>query len=106
MTEWSKQTQYEVSNLKSKLSKFSNSIVVCVPPAPWCKKDSRTVEMRKKVNNALKTLARDNLNIKYLDIEQEDEDDEANWEDERHMTEKFTGYVLGKISGKNAGNHR
>ena len=40
------------------------------------------------------------MNIKYLDIEQEDEDDNPNWEDERHMTEKFTAYVLGKISEK------
>jgi hypothetical protein len=100
MSDWSKQTQYEVNALKSKLVEFEKAIVVGVPPAPWCKKNNRTMDMRKKVNNALKTLARDNLNIKYLDIEQEDEDDEANWEDERHMTEKFTAYVLGKITEK------
>ena len=38
-----------------------------------------------KINGAFKTLACDNLNIRYVDIEQEDEDDEANWEDKRHM---------------------
>jgi hypothetical protein len=100
MNEWSKQTQYEVNALKTKLAGFEKAIVVAVPPAPWCKKDNRTLDMRKKINNALKTLTRDNLNIKYLDIEQEDEDDDANWEDERHMTEKFTGYVMGKITEK------
>ena len=56
--------------------------------------------MRKKINQALKAAARDNLNISYIDIEQEDEDDEANREDEQHMTEKFTAYVLGKIAEK------
>ena len=100
MEDWSRQTQSEVRILKEKLSKFETTIMVGVPPAPWCKKTKRTEEMRKKINNAYKTLARENMNIKYLEIEQEDEDDEANWEDERHMTEKFTGYVLDKIAVK------
>ena len=56
--------------------------------------------MRNKINLALKVVARENMNIKYVDIEQEDEDDDANWEDERHMTEKFTSFVLGKIAEK------
>ena len=73
-------------------------MVVGVPPAPWCKMNTRTKEMRTKINGAFKTLAWDNLNIRYVDIEQEDEDDEANWEDECHMTEKFTRFVLGRIS--------
>ena len=100
MEDWSQQTQNEVKSLKEKLSKFETAVIVGVPPAPWCKKNKRTGEMRKKINNAFKALAHDNMNIKYVDIEQEDEDDEGNWEDERHMTEKFTGYVLGKIAGK------
>ena len=56
--------------------------------------------MRKKINTALKNIARDNLNTKFIDIEQEEEEDEGNWEDERHMTEKFTSFVLGKIADK------
>ena len=100
INQWNKQTQYEIKALKTSLKKFKKVIVVGVPPAPWCKKTDKTKDMRNKINKALKTLAHDNMNIKYIDIEQEDEDDEANWEDERHMTEKFTGYVLGKISEK------
>jgi hypothetical protein len=100
MEVWQKQTQFEVSELKKNLKKFKNAIIIGVPPAPWCKKTMRTQEMRKKINNAFKSIARDDLNIKYVDIEQEDEDDEANWEDDRHMTEKFTNYMLGKVSEK------
>jgi len=100
MEDWNRQTQKEIKSLKGQLTKFDTAIMVGVPPAPWCKKTKTTSEMRANINNAFKALARENMNIKYLDIEQEDEDDEANWEDERHMTEKFTGYVLGKISEK------
>ena len=100
ITEWEKQMKKEVKKLKPKLSKFKKSILVGVPPAPWCKKTEKTKVMRKKVNEELKQLTRDNLNISYIDIEQEDEDDEANWEDERHMTEKFTHYMLGKVTEK------
>ena len=98
MEAWKKQTQHEVSKLKNSLTKFKNAILVGVPPAPWCKKTATTQEMRKKINTAFKKIAHDNLNIKYIDIEQEDEDDDANWEDQRHMTEKFTSYVLGKVA--------
>ena len=58
--------------------------------------------MRQHINDSLRKVARENLNvnIKYIDIEQEDQDDDANLEDERHMTEKFQGYVLGKIAAK------
>ena len=56
--------------------------------------------MRTKINNAFKNIAHDNLHIQYIDIEQEDEDDEANWEDQRHMTEKFPNYMLGKVTEK------
>ena len=52
------------------------------------------------INDSLSKVARENLNIKYVDIKQEDQDDDANWEDERHMTEKFQGYILGKIAAK------
>jgi hypothetical protein len=100
IVEWTNQTQAEVNSLKSKLNKFNNAIVVGVPPAPWCKKSEKTEDMRKKINSALRKIARDNMKIKYVDIEQEDEDDESNWEDERHMTEKFTAYVMGKVSEK------
>ena len=100
MKEWSKKVQGEVNSLKTNLTKFKSSIVVGVPPAPWCKKSEKTKEMRKTINEALKKISRENMNIRYLDIEQEEDDDEANWEDERHMTEKFTAYVLGRIAEK------
>ena len=100
MTEWSKQMQGEVTKLKSNISKFKKAILVGVPPAPWCKKSETTRSMRTQINNALKKVTRDNLNIKYIDVEQEEEEDESNWEDERHMTEKFSSYVMGKIADK------
>jgi len=99
---WNTQMNHEVGSLKKNLGKFDKAILVGVPPAPWCKKTSKTKDMRTKINTALKNIARDNLNTKFIDIEQEDEDDEANWEDERHMTQKFTSFVLGKISDKMA----
>ena len=46
ITEWTKQMQTEVNNIKSKVGKFKNAIVVGVPPAPWCKKNEQTVSMR------------------------------------------------------------
>ena len=67
---------------------------------PGVKKTTKTTKMRTAINDALKNITRDNLHIQYVDIEQEDEDDESNWEDQRHMTEKFTTYVMGKISEK------
>jgi hypothetical protein len=98
--DWKQQTLTEVNSLKNSLSKFKKAIVVGVPPAPWCKKTAKTIKMRTAINDALKNITRDNLHIQYVDIEQEDEDDESNWEDQRHMTEKFTTYVMGKISEK------
>ena len=100
MKGWEIQMKKEVKKLKSKLVVFKKTVLVGVPPAPWCKKSEKTEEMRKKVNDELKKMTRDNLNIRFVEIEQEDEDDEANWEDERHMTERFTNYMLGKISEK------
>ena len=51
----------------------------------------------KKVNKALQDLT-SNPKIKFLEIEQSsDEDDDANWEDDRHMTERFTNFVMSKI---------
>jgi hypothetical protein len=99
-TDWNNQTQIEVNSLKANLSKFEKAIVVGVPPAPWCNKTDKTKKMRTAINTALKKMSRDNLRIQYIDIKQEDEDDESNWEDMRHMTEKFTTYVMGKISEK------
>ena len=97
---WQKQLQYEVSELNKKLKKFKKAIIVGVPPAPLCKTNEKTNEMRKRINKSFKNIAHDNLNIKYVEIEQEDEDDEGNWEDQRHMTEKFTNYMLGKVMEK------
>ena len=39
MDEWQKQIQYEVNNLKNKLTNLKKSVIVGVPPAPWCKKN-------------------------------------------------------------------
>ena len=100
---WEAQVKIEVSSLKTKLSKFKKALVVGVPPAPICNKTAKAQTMRAKVNNALKGITRDNLNIRFVEIEQEDEDYEvggSNWEDPMHMTEKFTNYMLGKVSEK------
>ena len=97
---WKTHTTTEVSSLEKQITKFKKSIIVGVPPAPWCKKSRQTIAMRQHINDSLRKVAHENLNIKYIDIEQEDQDDDANWEDERHMTEKFQGYVLGKIAAK------
>ena len=100
MEEWGNQMQKEVNCLKNNLGKFKKSIIVGVPPAPWCKSTAQTKLMRTQINDAFRKVTRDNLNISFLEIEQETEDDDANWEDNRHMTEKFTAYMLGKVANR------
>ena len=102
MGDWQTQMEKEVTTLQSNLQKFNKSILVGVPPAPWCKATPKTAKMRGKINEALRKVTRENFNISFLDIEQEDDDDDANWEDSRHMTEKFTAYMLGKVANKMA----
>lgn len=95
------QIKNEVNNLKTQLSKFDRAIVIGVPPAPSSQKTEKQKKQRKKINAAFQKLTKDNLKIRYVQIEQEDEDDRiggSNWEDPQHMTEKFTKYMLGKVS--------
>ena len=98
INEWTKQVQGEINSMKSKLSKFKHSVIVGVPPAPWCKKTTQTETMRTTINDSFKKVANDTPNIRYIHIEEEEGEEESNWEDVRHMTEKFTSHVLGKIS--------
>ena len=49
--EWQNQMQLEVKALKSKLSKFKKSVVVGVPPAPSCKKSTKTKILKSKSHN-------------------------------------------------------
>ena len=44
-------------------------------------------------------INQENLNVSFIQIEQEDEK-EANWEDYRHMNSKFLTYILGQVAEK------
>ena len=94
---WEKKMKDEVTKLENQVKNFKNVLLVGVPPAPWCRKTDKTKLMRKKVNKALQGMT-SNPKIKFLEIEQStDDDDDANWEDDRHMTERFTNFVMSKI---------
>ena len=97
MDTWETQMKGEVSKLKTKTARFKKTVLVGVSPAPWCRKTDKTRLMREKVNHELQKLTTGHPDITYIDIEQDD-DDCANWEDDRHMTEKFTKYMMGKVS--------
>ena len=49
--------------------------------------------------NQLRNIARDNPQVSYIQIDQQDED-EVDWDDYRHMSPKLVKYVLGKVSEK------
>ncbi len=97
METWERDMKEEVDKLKDKVSGFKNVVLVGVPPAPSCMKTDKTRAMRESINGELKVLA-ENPKVRYVPIEQYDEDDEGNWEDEKHMTEKFTNYMLSKVT--------
>ena len=78
--EWEQTTTSQIGKLKKELLKFKKSIIVGVPPAPVCQRTEKSKEMRTKVNNQLRNIARDNPQVSYIQIEQQDED-EVDWVD-------------------------
>ena len=61
----------------------------------------KITEMRSIINNSLKKLANNNPNVSFVNIEQEEEEDrKVNWNNDRHMNERFVTHVLGKICDK------
>ena len=99
MGEWEKQVKEQIGKLKTQLERFDKAIIVGVPPAPVCEQTEKAANQRVRINKLLSELGRSNLNISFVQIEQED-DRETNWEDYRHMKPKFLTYVLGKVSEK------
>jgi len=103
MGAWEKQMKNEVGHLKNQLKRFKKSIVIGVPPAPWCRRTEASQEMRTKINKALKDLTRDLINSQYVIAEDycpsypEKDLDEVLWKDERHMTETMTAFKMLKV---------
>ena len=72
-------------------------MIVGVPPAPWTEVDNNTKWMRDTVNKQLAKAAGE-IKATFVPLDQQDDEEEENWEDSRHMSDKYTAVVVGKVA--------
>ena len=94
---WINQTQQEVNKLKTNMAKFNKSVIVGVPPAPWTEVDNNTKKMRDTINKQLAKVAGE-IKATFVPLDQQEDEEEENWEDSRHMSDKYTAVVVGKVA--------
>jgi len=97
--EWERMLTSQIGKLRNEILKFKKSIIVGIPPAPVCQRTEKAKEMRTSANNQLRSIARDNAQVSFIQIDQQDEE-EVDWDDFRHMSPKLVKYMLGKVSEK------
>ena len=70
--EWERMVTSQIGKLKKELLKFKKSIIVGIPPAPVSQRTDKAKDMRTNINNQLRSIARANAQVCFVQIDQQD----------------------------------